>query len=127
MLTHALAHHVAGKSVQMHSGQHRLESILRMLRYHPCDHPRQNVSRAARRHARIARRIHPRLAIWLHNQCAIPFEHYDQFVIARKLPCHSQSILLHLGDIASDQSRHLARMRRDHQHAAFALQFLCIV
>ena len=95
-----------------------------MLRDHSRNHPCEDVSRAASSHARIARRIDPSLTPRLHHQRAMPFEHHDQFVLTRELSRHSQSIFLHISNGASRQTRHLTRMRRDHNRPPLAIQFL---
>src|SRR5260370_1312880 len=123
MFAHALAHRVAGKSVQMHRCKHRFERLPRMLRYHPRDHTRQDVSRTARGHARIACRIDPGFPVGLRHQCAMAFEHDDHLMFARELSRYSQSIFLNLINVTSGQPRHLSRMRSDYNGSAFAIQF----
>src|SRR5229473_8463008 len=115
MLAHTLTHHIAGKSVEVHGGEHSLESLLRMLRHHSRDHTSQDISCTACSHPRIARRIDPGLGVRLHHQRAMPFEHYYQLVFARELPGYSEAIILDVGDTTSGQTRHLTRMRRDHK------------
>ena len=124
MFPHTFAHYIAGKSVQMHRGQHRGERVLRMLCNHARDQPSQNVSRTPGRHSRIARRVDPCFAIRPHHQSAMPFEHDDQFVFARELPRHAQSIFLDVRNAQSRQPRHLARMRSDRQRPILAIQFV---
>ena len=98
MFSHPLAHHIPGESMQMNRRTNRRKHVLRMLRNHSRNHPGQNVASSAGRHPGIPRRIHPRLATRLNHQRPVPFEHHDEFMFARKLSRHAQTIFLHLGD-----------------------------
>ena len=124
MLAHTLAHHVAGQSMQMHRRKHRQQRIVRILRDHRRNHASENVARAAGRHSRITRRVHPGFAVRLNHQRAMSLEHDDQFMLAREFARHSQPIFLHIGNRTSRQPRHFSRMRSDHQHSALAIQFV---
>ncbi len=91
---------------------------------HSRNHAGENVARAASRHSGIPRRIDPGFAIRLNHQRSVALEHDDQFMLACELARHAQPIFLDVSDGASDQPRHFAGMRSDHQQPALAAQFI---
>ena len=93
----------------------RFQRMLGILRNQAGDHSRKNISRTSRRHARIARRIHPNRAIGRRNERAVSLEHDDQLMLVRKLARDFLTFRLNLGDGQSRQARHFSGMRRDHE------------
>jgi hypothetical protein len=95
-----------------------------MLREQASDDSSQNVSRAARCHARIPGRIHPDRAIGRGDQRAMSFEHDDQFMLAGKVSRDIQAIGLNFGNAQARQARHFSRMRSNDQGSSAAVQLV---
>ena len=88
------------------------------------NHAGKNVSRSAGRHSRIPRSVHPGFAIRLNHQRSVSFKHDNHFMLARKTSRHPKPVLLHICGRTSQQPSHFPRMWSDHQHPAFAAEFV---
>src|SRR6202167_1578510 len=111
--------------MQINSESGGFERLLRVLRDQACDHSRQDISRASRGHAWIARRIGPDGAIGGRDQGAMSLEHYDQLVLGREISRYIQAVGLNVGDAQTGQARHFSRVRSDDDGSSAAVQLVC--
>ena len=84
------------------------------LREQARDHTRQHIAHAATCHAGIAPRAYGDVALRIRDQGAGTFEHRDGVIFVRKLARRGITIAFDCRDIATEQARGLARMRRQH-------------
>src|SRR5580704_19567466 len=94
---HRLARHIARQTVEVDRGDHRLGDAIRILSDHTCDHAGQYVAGASRRHAGIARGVHPDCAVGLRNYGSMALEDNNQLMFTGKTAGYIQPVALHGG------------------------------
>src|SRR5271170_2895273 len=124
MFAHTLARHIPGETVKMNRSDDGFHDALGILRDQTGHHAGENVSRASRCHPRISRGVYPNRPVGLRNQRAMSLQHHDQFVFAGEGAGYVDAVPLHGCYRRSSETRHLAGMRRDHQSAPLAIEFV---
>ena len=94
-----------------------------MLSHERRDDARQNVPRAAGRHAGIAGRVLVN-ALAIGDERAVPFKYDDQFLLGGELDGQRLPIRLHVGRVRMYQAGKLSRMRRHDARPRFGGEFV---
>ena len=113
---------VPSQPMQVNRCLHRPRHIIRKLRQHRGNNPRQNVPASTLRHRRIPCRIHRNRAIRMRHQRPPPLQHQRQLVLGRKAAGQPNPVCFHLFHAQPSQRGHLPRMRRQHHHPPSSIQ-----
>ena len=78
------------------------------------NHSCECVAASAFRQSGIPGGVYPDIAAAIGDKCAPAFEDQDHVVLAREVARHFNAIRFYIFNSASDQSRHLAGVWREH-------------
>src|SRR5690242_19403613 len=95
-----------------------------MLRQHASGHAGEYIASSAFCHPGITRGVDPHCAVGGRNHSSVTFEYENAVVFPSETAGNADAVALDISNGRTDQTRHLTGMRREHERALLAIEFL---